>query len=246
MFVEGLRAEEQRRSGRAPTPEEERGLVARFLDEEVLYREALALGLDRGDLIVRRRLVQKMEFLTQDAAPLPAPDDAALQRWLDQHPDEFRAPPRLSFRHVFLNRERRGPTIDADARELLSSLRGGVDPDRLGDPFLVGSRFALRSEGEIARVFGAPFAALVEALPAGAWSDPLPSSFGLHLVAVEQRIEGTTPSLASVRERVRQGLLAARRGEANRAALDALRSRYAISVEWPAPARLASAPSGKR
>src|SRR5262249_43151012 len=117
-FVEALRQDHARRTGKPPTPEEERGLVERYVDEEVLDREALALGLDRGDVIVRRRLVQKMEFVTRDAAPAGEPTDADLQRLLDAHPERYGGPGVMSFRHVFLARDRRGDALGADAARI--------------------------------------------------------------------------------------------------------------------------------
>jgi peptidyl-prolyl cis-trans isomerase C len=100
-LVQGLVRDAERRTGRTPTPAEAEAMVERWIDDEVRYREALALGLDRGDLIVRRRLVQKMDFLLAGSTPVPAPTDAELAAWLAAHPDQYAAPDRLSFEHVF-------------------------------------------------------------------------------------------------------------------------------------------------
>jgi hypothetical protein len=128
-----LRREFERGNGRPPTPAEAQTLVDRFVDEEVLYREALAMGLDRGDVIIRRRLVQKLELLTRDLEPVPAPDEPQLREWLAAHAEDYREPERLSVRHVFVK-----SADDAEARRLLRALQSGADPATLGDPFVKG------------------------------------------------------------------------------------------------------------
>jgi peptidyl-prolyl cis-trans isomerase C len=230
-FVDALRQEHARRTGKPPTEDEARGLVERYVDEEVLYREALALGLDRGDVIVRRRLVQKMEFVTQAAAPAGEPSDADLSRWVDAHADRYREAGAASLRHVFLSRDRRGDALTADAARLLAEVRGGADPGTLGDPFLHGSVFARRTARDLEATFGRAFAEAVSALPAGAWSDPIASSYGLHLVLVTERSPGGAPRLDDVRARARLDWLDQRREEANRATLRRLRDRYPVELE---------------
>jgi hypothetical protein len=230
-FVDALRQEHARRTGKAPTAEEERGLVERYLDEEVLYREALALRLDRGDVIVRRRLVQKMGFVTQAAAPAGEPSDAELSRWLDAHADRYRDPGAASLRHVFLSRDRRGEALAADAGRILAELRGGADPAALGDPFLQGSAFTRRTPRDLEGIFGRSFAEAVVALPAGAWSEPIASSYGVHLVLVTERSPASAPRLADVRARARLDWLDQRREEADRAALRRLREKYPVEIE---------------
>src|SRR5262245_9650785 len=101
-MVDGLRQDYLRRTGTPPSPEEATALIDRFVDSEVLYREALALGLDRGDIIVRRRLVQKMEFLTEGLEPIDAPTDRELQAYLDAHAARYAQPARVALTHVFV------------------------------------------------------------------------------------------------------------------------------------------------
>jgi len=228
-FAEALAKEQAQRTGRAPTAEEARALVDRFVDEEVLNREAAALGLDRGDPIVRRRLAQKMGFLAEaDAAREPA--EADLERFLAAHEDRYRAAPRVSFRHVFLAHEHR-----ADAERLLAELRAGARPDERGDPFLRGSRFAARTAAEVEAIFGPAFRAALDGAEKGTWAGPLASSYGVHLVLVEERTAGAEAALAEVRARVRQDLLDERREAAQREQLRRLRARYKIAIEIEAP-----------
>lgn len=232
-FVDALRREHAQRTGAPPTPDEERGLIERFVEEEILYREAVALGLDRGDPIVRRRLAQKMSFLAEDTAAASEPTDAELDAFLAAHADRYREPERASFRHVFASRDRRGAAAEGDARRLLDDLRGGADPASIGDPFLQGSSFARRSPADIEAVFGPAFAAAVRAAPTGSWSGPFASSFGAHAVLVTEREPAATPKLATLRARVRQDYLDERRTSAAKTAALRLRPRYSVDVERP-------------
>jgi hypothetical protein len=230
-FIEGLREEHQTRTGRPPTAEETRGLVTRYVEEEVLHREALALGLDTGDVIVRRRLVQKMQFLLEDEAAAVEPSDEELQAHLDATADRYRSPPVISFRHVFVSRDRRGEGAKAEAARLLEALRGGGDPGSLGDPFLQGSAWSRRAAKEIDAVFGAAFAEGAFAAKEGSWEGPIESSYGAHLIFVSDRAEGRAPALSEVRAKVREDWRAARREEARRAAMERLRARYKVVID---------------
>ena len=231
-FVDALRAEQRERTGRAPDDAATRGLVERYVDEEVLYREALALGLDRGDVIVRRRLVQKMELLAR--ARVPEPSDAELAAHLAAHADRYRPADSVSFRHVFVSRDRHGDAAPAKAEALLAALRGGDDPTSLGDPFVAGASFTRRTRSALDATFGASFAEGALAAPISTWSGPIASAYGLHLVHVTARDGGGSPDLTSVRARVREDLLTERRETAVRAEIDRLRDRYAVLVEGAA------------
>lgn len=232
-FVEALRAEQLERTGRLPGDAETRALVDRHIDEELLYREALALGLDRGDVIVRRRLVQKMELAARASVQEPSPGDLAAH--LAAHPDRYRAAESISFRHVFVRRDPGGRDAAEKAAELLAALRAGADPTSLGDPFVAGATFTRRTRADLSGLFGPTFATAALAAPPGGWSDPIPSAYGLHLVHVTAREGGASPPLDAVRARVREDLLAERREAAVRAEIDRLRARYSVHVEPPAP-----------
>lgn len=232
-FVEGLREEHRKRAGRPPTADETRGLVERYVEEEILHREALALGLHEGDIIVRRRLAQKMQFVLEDEAAAVEPSDAELQAFLEANAERYRAPAAISFRHVFVSRDRRGEGTNAEAERLLAALRAGADPGALGDPFLQGSAWSRRSAKDIESTFGAAFAAGVFGAKEGMWTGPIASSYGAHLVLVTERVEGVVSPLAAVRARVRDDLRAAGREEALRSAMARLRSRYQIHIEMP-------------
>jgi hypothetical protein len=221
---------------RPPTAQELAGLIDDYIREEVLYREAVAMGLDRDDTIVRRRLRQKLEFLTEETAEMAAPSDEELQTFLQQHLDAFRIEPRLAFQHVYLSRDRRGDAAHAEAQQLLLQLTGGeaaVHPTALGDPFLLPPAFALVSRSEIARLFGDAFATQLQHLELGRWTGPIESAYGVHLVFVRERVDGRIPALAEVREAVQREWLAARRKEVHEQFYQRLRARYTVSVEQP-------------
>ena len=160
---DGLRADWRRRTGSLPSADEERGLVRRWVDNEVLYREALAEGLDRGDVIIRRRLEQKMEFLLDAAADAREPSDAELQALLAAEAARFARPARLGLEHVFIARDRHADA-PAEAARLGRLLDGGAAPQTLGDPFVRGRSFASVRPSELAAIFGPAFARAVTEL----------------------------------------------------------------------------------
>lgn len=224
-----LRTEHRQLTGRDPSAEEEQALLDRYIDNEVLVREAIARGLDRDDVIVRRRLIQKMEFLNQDRDPIPDPGEDQLRAYFDEHAQRYAQPERLSLVHVFLaGRRDDGAAILAGWREQLAA---GADRATLGEPFVRGHDFRLLNRREVEEIFGRNFADAVFSLPAGEWSAPIASSFGLHLVRVDERRPERRPALDEVRDRVRADWREERRGAANRAATRRLRERYEVVVE---------------
>ena len=217
---------------REPTPAELRGLVDDYVLEEILYREALAMGLDRDDTIVRRRLRQKMEFISEELTPEPEPGDDELARFLAGNPESFLLPPVVDFEHVYLNLDRRGAGAEEDAARLLETLLSGdADSSDLGDPLLLPNRFESAPADEIAARLGRDFVrALLEVEPCQ-WQGPIESGFGLHLVRVESRTPGRMPELAEVRHAVRREWGAAWRAEQKAAFEARLRESYEVVFE---------------
>ena len=219
---------------RPPTAAERDGLVEDFIREEVYYREALAVGLDRDDTIVRRRMRQKLEFVTEDIADQVEPTEEDLRAYLQAHPDAFRREPTFSFRHVYLNADRR-KSVEGDARALLAQLKArgaGPDTTALGDSlFMIEPAFRDAPQREVARALGKDFAAKLLELPIDEWTGPVASGFGLHLVFVEKRIEGRAAKLDDVRDAVARDWGAAKRREAREGFYRALRNKYVITVE---------------
>jgi hypothetical protein len=219
---------------RAPTEDELAGLVRDHVDEEILYREALALGLERDDTIVRRRLRQKLEFLIEAEAPAAEPADEELQRHLLARRAQFEEPPRISLRHVYLSADRRGERAKADAARLLAQLRAGDGSwEEAGDPIALPRSLEDTPAAEIAALFGEAFAEGVRALPIGSWQGPIASGYGLHLVFVSARSEAVLPVLEAIRDEVRRDWQAERRAEAIAARLAELRARYEVRIETP-------------
>jgi len=227
--VEQLAANFERSRSRPPTPAELDAMVESHVREEVFYREALVMGLDRNDPLVRRRMRMKLEFMLEDLSTQDAAD-AELNDFLQSNADDFRAEAQLSFRHVYLNPDRRDD-LARDAQQLLNSLNGGANPDSLGDRTLLPRTYRLARQDEIARDIGVEFAAALPDLPIAQWSGPIYSPFGAHLVFVEQRIDARLPSLAEIRERVLREYQAGQRKLQKDLAYQKLREGYEISVE---------------
>ncbi len=220
---------------RPPSKEELKGLIDDYVAEEVLVREALALGLDQDDPVIRRRLRQKMEFLSEAEVDALTPTEDELQAYLDTHAASYEVDPRIGFEQVFLSPERRGDAIAEDADALLARLRAQSDlnPESLGDPTLLP---AVEPPTEVTRIgddFGPEFASALAGAPVGSWSGPIMSSYGLHLVRVTERQPGRIPPLAEVREAVLRDWQTAERIRRERAQLDKLLSQYTVTIEAP-------------
>jgi hypothetical protein len=219
---------------RPPTQEELDGLVEGHVREEVFYREALALGLDRDDAIIRRRLQQKMEFVSEEAAALAKPSDDELAKYLEAHADAFRVEPRATFAQVYLDPRKRAATLEADTKRLLHALDAAgpnADPARAGDRLtLLEPRYENATQSEIARVFGAEFAAAIVGQPPGTWSGPVKSGYGVHVVRVESVIQGGVPAFADVRPLVEREWANAKRKELSSAFYEKLRAKYQVTV----------------
>ena len=216
---------------RAPTPEEVKTLIDGYVREEVLYREGVALGLDRGDQLIRRRVAQKLEFLAESMNGFPEPSEAALQAYLDGHRERFASPVRITFRQVYL-----GTTADADTNRLLAQLNKLGDAEAaagMGRPTQLDARMDLAPSTDIARAFGARFAQSLAAMPAGSWTGPIASDYGLHLVRVTERAEARAPTLDEVREIVKREWLREELAAANERYYEGLRARYTVRIEHP-------------
>ncbi len=212
---------------RLPTPEELTGLVEGYIVEELLYREAVAIGLDRDDTIVRRRMRQKMDFLLDDLATIE-PTVEELQQYLSEQPERFRRDARFSFDHFYIT--------DGDAamampvleklragklsKEILS-VRSGLLPDRIDDS----------SETQISALLGSTFTQQLMQLEPGDWAGPIESPYGVHLVRIDRIVESVVPPLAVIRKDVRREWLVDRRKTSRDVMIEELRSSYLITIE---------------
>lgn len=220
---------------RPPTPQEMQGLVESFIREEVLYREALAMGLDRDDTVVRRRLAQKIEFLAQDLATQGEPGDAELRTFFAENSERFEIPATVTFTHVYLNLDERSEAVFDDADRILGALRAGADPNQQGDRFMLQSRYVGLDRQGVARNFGSQFAESIFALTSDDWEGPVQSGYGLHLVRIEGREEAYLPPFEEVRLRVRDEFISNRRREVDELFYQRLREGYTITIEEPDP-----------
>lgn len=224
---------------RPPTADELQYLIRDRVREEVYYREALALGLDKDDTIVRRRLRQKLEFLTEDTAAQTLPTEDDLAAFLTANAEQFRTRRRWNFSHVYLNPQKHGASLGDDALQLLARLGRGVDISAEGDPFLLGHDFANMPAEEVAKLFGDKFAKQLDGLASGKWQGPIESGYGVHLVYVDKITDGRMPALGEVRDAVVREWAEARRRQANEKRYEAMLRGYVVIVE---PARAANEP----
>jgi plasmid stability protein len=216
---------------RPPTEGEAKGLVEDFVRNEIYYREALAIGLDRDDSVIRRRMRQKMEFIFEDIAAQAEPTDEELLAYMKKHPDSYLVDPQIAFRHVYVNAAKRGKNAESDARQILAQLNQGTDPDSVGDPLLLDAEIRLSPLWDISKQFGEEFGRNLLQLKSGKWEGPVRSGFGLHLVLVAKRVGGRLPDLKEVREIVKRDVMAERQKELKDAAYAKLRERYVVIVE---------------
>ena len=218
---------------RPPTTQELKGLIDEQVKEEIYVREALSLGLDKDDAVIRRRLRQKMELLSDAGAEALSPTDADLEAHLKSHTETFAVDPAISFQQVFLNPQRQGAAIDQTAAAILETLkaRPEIDASTLGDPSLLPAEMPLTSLTSIGHLFGSEFADAIGKAKAGAWTGPFASGFGLHIVRVSARQEGRVPALSDVRDAVMREWGNEKRKELENDQLSALLKRYEVTVE---------------
>jgi len=218
---------------RAPTDQELQGLIEDDIRDEIFYREGRAAGLDRDDIVIRRRVRQKMEFLAEDIDGTE-PSDEQLATYLVSNPELFRIEDRLTFHQVFLSANRRGSALEGDTQQVarvLAQTTSSTSPPTIGDPFLLGDEFRAMSQSDIAHTFGEAFVRQISSVEPGRWQGPIPSSFGAHFVFVDEHLSSKQPSLDTVREAVKREWMNARRVEAERKLYDQLRQRYQVVVE---------------
>lgn len=216
---------------RVPTGEELQGLIDDFVLEEIYYQQAIAMGIDRDDTIIRRRLRQKLEFLSDDMTALEEATDEELLRYLTEHADDFRDSPTYIFQQVYFNPEKHGPDPEAFVRRQRDALRTGAEVQ--GDSSLLPPAFQDATPRAIDSMFGSGFCARLDELTVGEWEGPLRSGVGFHLVRLDSRTSGRLPPLTEIRESVVREWSNAKRLTARRQMNDRLRAEYKVVIEWP-------------
>ena len=237
---------------RPPTVEEFSRLVEDRVRQEVLYREALAMGLDRDDTIVKRRMAQKMQFLAEDVAAQREPDRAELEAWYAKNPDKFALPGRINFRQLYFSPDRRGARAREDAEQALAKLAGQPVDARVAstfsDPFMLQDYYGDRSSEQIAKEFGPVFAQAIFRARPGVWQGPIESGFGWHLIFVDSFIPGRVPAFAEVEPDVKTAWLGEQKAQAWDRAYKAMRAKYTVLLpavpEGASGAQAKGAPAG--
>ena len=226
----------EKRWNRPPTQEEFDGLTAQYINEEVLYREALAMGLDRDDPVVRRRMAQKVKFISNDIITIGTPSDEVLQSYLDTHASRYQLAGKITFRHIYFNPAKHDASMEEEAEQLLAKLSEfniGIDVDSVGDGFLHGTTFTNLKEFELNRLLGKAFTQKLFEQPVAKWIGPLTSSYGLHLIYVESKTATQTASLEMAKQSVLEDWISDERKKANEAFVINLRKQYEVSISKP-------------
>jgi parvulin-like peptidyl-prolyl isomerase len=206
--------------------------------EEVLYREALAMGLDKDDTIVKRRMAQKMQFLAEDVAAAHEPSTAELKAWFEKNDTKFALPSRYSFRHIYFSPDKRGQNAQADAAKALPTIAGQPENSTLslslGDRFMFQDYYGDRAPDAIAKEFGPQFAVALEKLKPGSWQGPIESGYGWHLVYIDTVIPGRIPAFEEMEPDIKTAWLAEQKQIAWQKAYKEMRDKYTLLLPGPA------------
>jgi peptidyl-prolyl cis-trans isomerase C len=222
---------------RQPTPDEFRGLVESFIRQEVLYREGLAMGLDKDDTIVKRRMAQKMEFLSEDVASAHEPSTDELKAWYSKNSQKFALADRATFRHLFFGFDRRGQNAQTDALAALNKIAGKPEEVSLGkelaDPFMFQDYYGDRAPDQLAKEFGPSFAIGLFKLKPKMWQGPIESGYGWHLLWIESITPGRVPAFEEVEPDVKTAWLADQKSIEWQKAYAKMRAKYEVSAPQP-------------
>lgn len=221
--------------GREPSGSELAGLIESYVRDEILYREGLILGLDRDDIVVKRRVRQKIEVMAEEEASTAAPTDADLEAYLAEHQDRFIQPAVLTFEQIFVGHESAGPDVQMAVARVRDAVQRGVDIDALGESTLLPQRLTEVPSDLVARDFGPAFAEALERLPMDKWTGPIEGSYGSHLARVTARTPSWVPTLDDVRAEVVREWENDRRRRARDDVYEKMRGQYEVEIEKPRP-----------
>lgn len=225
----------QKRWTRPPTAEERQGLIDQYLREMILSREAIAMGLDKDDSVIRRRLAQKLEFLSNDLITPQPPTEEELKTYFNEHIKQYQAPDLVTMTHVFIDPDLRGDQtlLDAEAikKKLQALEKSPRDARSYGDPFMLQSYYPERSEAELLKLFGSGFARSVFELAPQLWHGPVLSGYGTHLVYVHNQQKAEPPTFSDVKDQVQQEWVNDKREELNAQFVDSMIARYDVIIE---------------
>ena len=218
---------------RPPTAQELSGLVDSYISDEILYREGKALGLDRDDAVIKRRVRQKLEVMAEEAGERTAPTDADLTAYLQAHPEKFARPAIVSFVQLYFDPSKTGAEARMNAAK--AALVAGRPDAALGDPTMLPRTVDGEGVDMVSRDFGADFAEALGTLPLAQWTGPVRSGYGVHLVRLSARTPSQPPSLDNVRQEVQREWEYERRQRAFEANYQNLRANYDVVIEAKLP-----------
>ena len=231
---------------RQPSAAEFQAMVEDKVREEVLYREGLAMGLDKDDEIVKRRMAQKMQFLAEDVGTAHEPSAAELHSWFEKNKDKFALPSRYSFRHLYFSPDKRGNDAREDAATALAKIAGQPEDSQraasLSDRFMFQEYYGDVTPEAIAKEFGPQFAVAVEKLRSGSWQGPIESGYGWHLVFVGTVIPGRIPAFEEIEPDVKTAWLGEQKRQAWQKAYQEMRAKYTVLLPAPSDKKAAQAP----
>ena len=231
---------------RQPTPAEFQAMVEDKVREEVLYREALAMGLDKDDTIVKRRMAQKMQFLAEDVAAAHEPSTAELKAWFEKNSNKFALPSRYSFRHLYFSPDKRGKNAQEEAAKTLAKIAGQPEDSKLAislsDRFMFQDYYGDRAPGALAKEFGPQFVVALEKLKPGSWQGPIESGYGWHLVYVDNVIPGRIPAFEEIEPDVKTAWLGEQKATAWQKAYAEMRAKYIVLLPVPSDKEAVQAP----
>ena len=221
-----------KKMGREPTRQDLRDQVNQLIREQILSREAVAMGLDEGDIVVRRRLVQKVEFLFKDLSAVTEPTEDDLRNYYAKNRTKYEMPPQVTFSQVYFSIDSRG--VDGAKQAAHALTEEGHDPSKastLGDASMLPPECAQCSTREIINRFGKDFAKAVKNLEPGSWYGPIRSTYGFHAVYIYARQEAILPKLDNIIDRVRNDWMFENQEENARRVYGEIRSRYRVLLE---------------
>lgn len=216
---------------RPPTKVEMVGLIDNYIRDEILYREGVAIGLEKNDTVIKRRLRQKLEVLIEEQGNSNPATDADLNAYLTKHADEFRKPPVLTFEQIYFNPADYGNNLEQAIKTAQIKLQESGSPENLGSSSMLPSNIKQQPADLVAREFGEKFSQSLVAMPVGSWQGPVESGFGLHLVRVQERKEGYLPALNEVQQVVAREWESARRKNALEENYQRIKKEYDVVIE---------------
>ncbi len=232
--IEWIRSSWEARMKRQPTQEELQGLIDRFIRDEILFREAMAMDLDDRDLVIQRRLVQKLTFVFEDLAETIELTDDELKKYMQENQDKYRIPEMISFTHIYFNPDKRKDVME-EAKTVLARLKSAQREPKeavsLGDTIMIDSAFREKSPDEAARILGREFASKLFSINEKGWQGPIESTFGLHLVYISEHTASRMPEFENIRENVKNDFMYDRKKKVIDGAYNTVKSRYTILVE---------------